>query len=347
MGLNESNTKSNKTWLWIAIGIVSLLLMCCCTAIAIFGASSFIIGKNESDVEFAEAIDLGGLEEELFEDVDEEILQPAQEDTPQATATQKEKPTATSMPVSDTEKTQTAVSQVTKTASAHIYETQKAELNIARTQTAEVVAQETQMAQTRGEELYAQVSNWRLLLSDQFNSSNESYWTGTDDEITKFYYEDGEYIISIKGSDNYIKTASNTTLSNVYNFYAAVEIRFIDSNDHIGDACGLLLRHDGNSFYEYVLEQSNHVQFRSRGEDSYETVLDENLSTVLNPEEINLLEIIAVDDQFYLFVNQELLAVVEDSVVTTAGWLQLEVVTNTSYDDTTCAFDSIEVRSID
>ncbi|MBC8504403.1 MAG: hypothetical protein H8D34_06075 [Chloroflexi bacterium] len=186
---------------------------------------------------------------------------------------------------------------------------------------------------------------WPLLFLEPFNN-NENEWIDgeIDDEYAKINVTiNGTYRWDISSKQGFVWWVYPTS-DMVEDFYLAVDV--INPSENRDAPYGLTFRvsEDENFYYYFEIRETQLFSVWANDEGNWTDIVPYTDTTAIHPSANNHLEIIAQGDEYFFFINNELVA--EKTILAPdQGYSGLAV--GLSYEDeqSTIIFDNFELRS--
>jgi serine/threonine protein kinase len=148
------------------------------------------------------------------------------------------------------------------------------------------------------------------LISDRLDSNTNGHWT---EDPTHCIFTDGTYHIAVTQT-NFLQSCGLLALS-IDNAAVQVDVSLLSGRD-----AGILLRANGEEFYDFEINNQGQFFFRRHdpgGATTYRVLIPETPSNVIAPaSQKNTLLIIARGDDFKLYINGTLVGEVHDNTYT-------------------------------
>ena len=201
-------------------------------------------------------------------------------------------------------------------------------------------------------DLLEEARSWPSVFLDNFNDNNNNWPTNvvTDDfAIVTSSIRDGKYIFSaqaIKPGESAISWNIPSNTPRVDNFYVGVDIQYLEGNTDT--AGGLALRMSGEldaeqSYFVYLKGQAQEVVMRRMAVGGLE-ILVQLKTSMIRPNDINRLEVIAEGSTFKLYVNGQFITETQDSRLS-EGTIDFVIVLRVPNTSATYSFDNLEIRN--
>ncbi len=185
---------------------------------------------------------------------------------------------------------------------------------------------------------------WQLIFKDQFDSNENDWDLGLRESYSSSIQpgiEDGKLYFLLKGktdkSTNDLRAAGNTTYSD---FVLSFDVELIDGYNSF-PAYGVFFRQTGDrNYYGFVITEYLYGFFITKGP-TYRTIIDWKMDSVLNPNDVNHITVVAIGSEFALIVNEKTLEIINDNELNT-GRAGIYVQTSGT-DDVLIEFDNLKI----
>ena len=233
--------------------------------------------------------------------------------------------------------TQTAQSdrarQLATKASSSLLPTLTARVQAAEA-TAEALEQMRQLAQS-----------WPIILGDSFNNpANDWPENEQDDPLAKMKWSfiDGKYRWAAQAKEGFVWWAT-PEIDELADFSASITVTQLDGPP---DAeYGVIFRRTSDGeYYLFELRESGEYAFYIFWQDEWQTLIEWTPTDAFLPGVENKIDILALNNIFYLYINNELLAQHQDQRLP-AGQVGLLVGLSNSGDEGKWDFDNFVVRT--
>lgn len=237
----------------------------------------------------------------------------------------------------------TALSQI-RTATAEYVAVQA----VTATQKAQATqaVQATQTAQAL-QTLYNQALGWPLVLSDTFEMDLNYWYTAEDKEddltIGNWQLVEGVYRIQLEAKQGFSQWMWPDVQHDLHDFYLATTLEFHSGPETMEGGLQFRVTEDGG-FYLYAIYLDGNYALYQRSTGGWKSLLGKTPTRLVQPDNPNRLELIALGDTFYLFLNGELLDILSDNTLT-SGWVGLESGLSKEGDQGVWIFDDFVVRA--
>ena len=195
------------------------------------------------------------------------------------------------------------------------------------------------------EQAIRSAAKWHLLLLEPFNNNDNEWIVG---EINEEYAKidvtiNGTYRWEITSKQGFVWWVYPTS-DMVEDFYLAVDV--INPSSHRDAPNGLIFRisEDADFYYYFEVRDTQLFSDWANEQGNWTDIVPYTESTAIRPSENNRLEIIAQGDEYFFFINDELVA--EKTILAPdKGYSGLAV--GLSYEDeqSTIIFDNFELRA--
>jgi hypothetical protein len=189
-------------------------------------------------------------------------------------------------------------------------------------------------------------SKWNLIYSDKFDANKNNWLSGpSDDSYAKVDYSiaDGKYTWAANSHQDFIGWVRIST--KIYsNVYLTVQIAQHTDSDSANMDSGLIFREDPNGNFYYFAITGDQNYFLARYYDKEWTdLVPANTSSAISAAGPNRLTVIAEDDHFSLFINDQFVADTSDDKIT-KGTNALAIELTPTDVRAVYDFDNLEVR---
>jgi len=195
------------------------------------------------------------------------------------------------------------------------------------------------------EQTIRSAEKWPLLMLEPFNN-NENEWIDgeIDDEYAKIDVTiNGTYRWEITSKQGFVWWVYPTS-DMVEDFYLAVDV--INPSSHRDAPNGLIFRisADGDFYYYFEVRDTQLFSVWANDQGSWTDIVPYTESTAIRPGENNHLEIIAQGDEYFFFINNQLVA--ERTILAPSeGYSGLAVGLSYADEQSTIVFDNFELRA--
>ncbi|MCJ7622399.1 MAG: DUF1080 domain-containing protein [Anaerolineaceae bacterium] len=185
---------------------------------------------------------------------------------------------------------------------------------------------------------------WQLIFKDQFDSNENDWDLGLREADSSSFQpdiEDGKlYFLSKSKTDipaNDLRAAGNTTYSD---FVLSFDVELINGYNS-SPAYGVFFRYTGDSnYYGFVITEYFYGFFITKGA-TYRTIIDWKNHSVLKPNDVNHITVVAIGSEFAFIVNEKTLEIIRDNELNT-GRAGIYVQTS-GPDDVLIEFDNLKI----
>lgn len=186
--------------------------------------------------------------------------------------------------------------------------------------------------------------DWQLAFSETFDADQNQWPTGSQDDGLKeitYDFADGRYRLNINAHKKFIGSVDIPTTS-VRNFYFSAEVRQLYGPFQIN--YGFSFRRDRNDNY-YYFGMNNFRQYTVRRfyNNEWSTLINWTRSTAIGSNESSKLTVIAEDDRFRLFIDDQFVAEIHDELIQ-EGTFALGFQLYSAGHVASLEFDNIELR---
>ena len=185
--------------------------------------------------------------------------------------------------------------------------------------------------------------NWKILLADDFDSDNNKWYTGTDeDDYARLQrtIENSVYRWEATAKQGFISWLT-VEIPEVTDFYAAVEAERV-AGSSASDA-GMIFREDSaNNFYYFaVADDSFFVSLNY--DNKWIDLIDWSRSSAIRAGEVNRLAVIAQGSHFIFLINDQVVGdAVDDHIASGSVGLGFQI--HERDQQVTVQFDNFELR---
>jgi hypothetical protein len=188
------------------------------------------------------------------------------------------------------------------------------------------------------------INTWPVLLRDDFLVPVNDWPTGEDTDPLadiEWSYASGRYLWKATAHDSFVWWAT-PSMDDVGDGYLAVSVR--QSEGETSGEAGLVFRQQGDSNY-YLFEINHQGQYAVylHLDGDWQTLIDWQDSAAIIPQEMNRLAVFTQGDQFYFFINRQLVDQTSDSTLAD-GQAGLLIGLSNPEDQGAWEFDDFEVR---
>jgi hypothetical protein len=163
-------------------------------------------------------------------------------------------------------------------------------------------------------------TEWHELVSDNFDTNENNWYTETDDgeyAIVDFKISDGKYIWDATSKQGFVYWLQSSPLS-LTDFYFSVEATqpgFTTAADY-----GIYFREDNSgNFYYFNINNKGKYSFWMIYQNEWQELITDTQSSAIHPREANKLAVLAEGDHFIFFINDQYVnEFTEDTL--TRGW---------------------------
>ncbi len=187
--------------------------------------------------------------------------------------------------------------------------------------------------------------NWTIILSDVFDNPDNAWPENErDDPLAKmkWSFTDGKYRWSAQAKEGFVWWAT-PEIDEVADFSASTTVTQLDGP---ADAeYGMIFRRTSDGeYYLFELSESSEYALFLYWQDDWWTLIEWTQTDAFLPGIENKIDIIALDNVFYLYVNDELVAQYQDQRLP-AGQVGLLVGLSNSGDEGIWEFDNYTIRT--
>ena len=186
--------------------------------------------------------------------------------------------------------------------------------------------------------------DWQPVFSETFEKDQNQWPTGSqDDDLKEITYKvvDDRYRLNIKAHKKFIGLVDIPTTS-VRNFYFSAEVRQV--RGAVRTDYGFIFRRDSNgNYYYFGMNDLRQYTVRRFYNNEWSALIDWTSSAAIKHNDSSELSVIAEDDHFRLFINDQFVAEIHDELIqegTFALAFQLHAVGHVAF----LEFDNIELR---
>jgi hypothetical protein len=187
-------------------------------------------------------------------------------------------------------------------------------------------------------------TNWPVIFRESY-VSNDVDWPvfEKDGDLAKIdaKIEDGKYRWEAKASQGFVWWAY-PNLEPLGDVYVEIEVNQVEGAKY--GEMGLVIRLTEDRYYLYRVSGGEYYSFYRSDPDGWTELIGWTTSTLIHPSGRNTLGILAVEDRFYLFINGQLVAETNDSLLET-GLLGVAIGLDESEDVGTFEFDNLVIRA--
>jgi len=186
---------------------------------------------------------------------------------------------------------------------------------------------------------------WPLVLLEPFNNNDNEWIDGEiDDEFAEITVTiNGTYTWEISSKQGFVWWVYPTS-DMVDDFYLAVDVINPSSNRDAPNGLIFRILEDSDFYYYFEVRDTQLFSVWASNPDGWEEVIPYTTSTAIRPSENNHLEIIAQGDEYFFYINDELVAE-KTLLAPNQGYSGLAA--GLSYEDeqSTIIFDNFELRA--
>ncbi|MEW5869960.1 MAG: hypothetical protein AB1894_11835 [Chloroflexota bacterium] len=205
-------------------------------------------------------------------------------------------------------------------------------------------AQSTATAQAF-QSLFESARNWPLVSLHDFEQPSSDWLLGEQDNdygASNLEVQDGQYQWKVKSLQGLVWW-SVPDIATVSDFYAAVQCQQIEGPED--GQLGLIFRKDpDDQYYIFQIDQQGQFSIYLRYAEEWHTLWSWSPSSAISLQEPNRLAVMAQADQFYFFVNNQLVAGLQDNRLP-EGEIGLLVGLPQAAQSGQWVFDNFEVRA--
>lgn len=193
-------------------------------------------------------------------------------------------------------------------------------------------------------EVIERAAQWPLEIYDPFNDNQNEWIDGTiDDEYALMDISiNGDYTWEVSSKQGFVWWVYPSS-NMVADFYLAVDV--INSSSNRDAPRGLIFRlsEDEQAYNYFEIRDTQLFSVWANDRGGWTEIIPYTTSTAIQPGEVNHLEIISQNDNFYFLINGQLVA---DATITFPSQGYAGVAVGLSYADeqSTISFDNYELR---